>query len=99
MLQSLKKEAMQTGISSLRDIIDYPHIFPDNAYYIQVERLKTLSFSLRHHILNLDLLILKILPRCYKQFHKLTHRNLKRLYSSIRTCSKNKIQTIKKQKT
>lgn len=88
MLQPLKKEVTLTSISSLWNMIDYPQFFPDNAYKTQTERLKTFSFSLRGggklFVSNLDLLILKILPGCYKLYYKLTYRNMKRLYRLIK---------------
>ena len=81
-LPLLKKEATADSLFSLWDIIDYPHIFPENAYGDQVERLKQFSFSLRdgkYFVLNFDLFLLKIIPRCYKFFYKLVYRNLRRI--------------------
>ena len=82
MLPALKKEATVASIFSLWDMIDYPQVFHENAYEEQVERLKQLSLSLRdgmYFVLNLDLFILKKLPRCYKFFYKLSYRNIRRI--------------------
>ena len=81
-LPTLKKEATVFSIFSLWDMIDYPQNFPENAYAEQVERLKQFSLSLQngmYFVLNLDLFILKKLPRCYKFFYKLSYRNIRRI--------------------
>jgi len=81
MLQSIRREATKHSIFSLWDMIDYPQIFPDNAYDEYIERLKQFPLSLRGKLFvyNLDLLILKTIPRCYKPLYKIFHRNLRRI--------------------
>ena len=82
MLPALKKELAIIGIFSLWDMIDYPQAFPEDAYEEQIERLKQFSLSLRDgkfFFLNLDLFILKKIPRCYKSLYKIFYRNLRRI--------------------
>ena len=77
MLLSLKKSTALSNIYALWNMIDYPQHFPDNAYEEQSERLKQF-LSIRDggifFIVNLDLLILKIIPRFYKSFYKILLR-------------------------
>jgi len=91
MLQPIKKEVVFLNIWSLWNMIEYPQYFTDNAYEMQVEQLKQFSLSLQDGILfflNLDLLILKKNPRCYKPFYKIFYRNLKRIYYFTKACFK-----------
>ena len=78
MLQTFKKSAFTYGILSLWDMIDYPQYFPENAYEEQVARLKTFSFPLRvskRFVLNLDLVILKLFPRCYQSYYRFIYQS------------------------
>ena len=91
MLRSAKKKSVKQGIYTLWDMIDYPQYFREHAYETQAERLKQFSLSPRDGILfifNLDLWILKKLPRCYKLFYKIIYFNLIRLYRCIIACCK-----------
>jgi len=86
-LQIVKKDATREGLITLWNMIDYPQIFPDNAYETQIERLKKLSFSIRDGIffvLNFDLWILKRFTCCYKSYYWIFWRNLKRIKRLIK---------------
>ena len=82
-LHIVKRKALVRGLVFLRGIIDYPQYSPATRYKEQTERLRKIPLSLRDiklFIFQPDLLILKILPSCYKPLYRL----LRRLYNFMK---------------
>ena len=88
MLQPISNRAAMLGVFYLWDTIDYPHVFLENAYNEQVERLKQFSLSLRgiFYHLNLDLWLLKKFPHYYRLFYRILFRRF--FHKCIYACYK-----------
>jgi len=81
MMQCVKRMALYRGLLFLRNVVDYPHFFPSDAFKQQSKLLRSIPFSYREIpcFFKPDFLILKILPRFYKPFYRFFYRHLTRI--------------------